>query len=233
MSASVARYAALLTAALAFPLPLLGSAGVSAQALPRPSPLMQKELDGKGIGYNDWLLFHGIRAGNVGYVSAALKAGAQLDKARNPIGDLPPLMVAVSVPVAGPEMVSLLVKHGADVNRRWVPQSGAGQSTGSFPLYQAARFSNAETVEALIKHGADAKARASNGGTPLHNTFDVGIGQVLVRHGVEVNARNKTGQTPLAVTRRALAQLDREPYPELRPKIAAFQAWLRSQGAVE
>ena len=231
MSASVARYAALLSAALAFPLALFWSAGVPAQELPKPSPLMQKELDGKGIGYNDWLLFHGIRAGNVGYVSAALKAGADLDKARNPIGDLPPLMVAVSVPAAGAEMVSLLVKHGADVNRRWLPKSGAGQ--GSFPLYQAARFSNAETVEALIKHGADVKARSSNGGTPLHNTFDVGIGQVLVRHGVEVNARNKTGQTPLAVTRRALSQLDRQPNPELRPKIAAFQTWLRSQGGVE
>ena len=233
MSASVARRAALLSAALAFPLMLLGSPGVSAQPLPKPSPLMQKELDGKGIGYNDWLLFHGIRAGHVGYVSAALKAGPDLDKARNPLGDLPPLMVAVSARVAGADMVSLLVEHGADVSRRWASKSGTGQSSGSFPLYQAARFSNAETVEALIKHGADVKARASNGGTPLHNTFDVGIGQVLVRHGVEVNARNKTGQTPLAVTRRALAQLDRQPNPELRPKIAAFQAWLRSQGAVE
>jgi len=225
----VARHAALLAAALA----LLAAPDAPAQALPKPSPLMQKELETKGIGYNDWLLFHGLRAGNADYVAAALKAGASLDKARNPIGDLPPLAVAVSVPAARAEMVSLLVKHGADVNRRWASRSGGAQGAGSFPLYQAARYSNAETVEALIKHGADPKARTSNGSTPLHNTFDVGIGQVLLRHGAEVNARNKAGQTALAITRRALAHLDQQPNPELRPKITAFQSWLRSQGAVE
>lgn len=230
MSASAARAAALVAVPLAF---LAGGGGL-AQELPKPSPLMQKELDAKSISYTDWLLFHGIRSGNIDYVTAALKSGADLSKARNPIGDLPPLMVAVSVPAAKAEMISLLVKHGAEVNRRWTPKSAAaGQGSGYFPLYQAARFSNAEAVETLIRHGADVKARVSHGGTALHNTFDVEIGRVLLRHGAELNARTKTGQTPLAVTKRALAQLDRQPNPELRPKVAAFQAWLKSQGAIE
>jgi hypothetical protein len=226
MSASAAS-TALAAAAAA----LLAGASL-AQELPKPSPLTQKEMDAKGISYNEWLLYHGIRSGNLDYVSTALKAGTNLDKARNPIGDLPPLMVAVSVPTAKAEMVSLLVKHGADVNRRWAPKGGAGGAS-LFPLYQAARFANAEAVEALIKHGADVKARTGNGATALHNTFDVGIGQVLLRHGAELNARNKAGQTPLALTRRALTHLDRQPNPELRPKVAAFQAWLKSQGAIE
>lgn len=229
MSASAARAAALAAVSLAL---LAGGSGL-AQELPKPSPLTQKELDAKGISYTDWLLFHGIRSSNVGYVTTALKSGADLNKARNPIGELPPLMVAVSSPGANAEMVALLVKHGADVNRRWTPKSATGQSGGFFPLHQAARYGNAEVVEALIRHGADVKARTSNAATALHNTFDVQVGQALLRHGAELNARNKSGQTPLAVTRRAMAQLDRQPNPELRPKVAAFQAWLKSQGAIE
>jgi len=220
----------LVVAALA----LMASAGGSAQELPKPSPLTQKELDAKGIRYTDWLLFHGIRSGNLDYVTAAIKSGADVNKARNPIGELPPLMVAVSTPAARAEIVALLVKHGADVNRRWTPKSAAaGQASGYFPLYQAARHSNADAVEALIKNGADVKARVSHGGTALHNTFDVEIGKVLLRHGAEINARNNGGQTPLAIAQRALAQLDKQPNPQLRPKVAAFHAWLRSQGAVE
>jgi ankyrin repeat protein len=203
-----------------------------AQELPKPSPLTQKELDAKQISYNDWLFFHGIRSGNLDWVNAAFKAGADLNKSRNPIGELPPLMVAVSTPAARREIVELLIKRGADVNQRWTPKSG-GQGGGFFPLYQAARNSNSEIVELLIQRGADVKARTANGNTALHNTFDADIGRVLLRHGAEVNARNKIGQSPLGVAKRAISMLDREPNPELRPKVVAYQAFLRSQGAVE
>jgi len=208
--------------------------GAFAQELPKPSPLMQKELDSKGIAYTEWLLFYGLRASNAGYVTAALDSGLDLNKARNPIGELPPLMVAVSNPGARADIVALLVKHGADVNQRWTPKSPSGtQGTGYFPLYQAARHSNAETIEALVKHGADVKARVSHGGTALHNTFDVEIGNVLVRYGAEINARNSAGQTPLAIAKRALAELERQPNPELQLKVAAFHAWLKARGGVE
>jgi Ankyrin repeat len=215
-------------------LALAAGTGAWAQALPKPSPLMQKELDGKDIPYADWLLFHGVRTGNADYITAALKSGASLDKARNPIGQLPPLLQAVSSPAARPDIVALLVKHGADVNQRWTSRSASGaQTPGYFPLYQAARLSNAETVEALLKHGADVKARVSHGGTALHVTFDVEIGRVLARYGADINARNNAGQTPLAIASRALAQLDRQSSPALRAKVAAFHAWLTSNGGVE
>jgi hypothetical protein len=222
----VVRRAAFLAAALVL------AAGAFAQELPKPSALTQKELDAKQISYNDWLFYHGIRSGNLDWVNAAFKAGADIRKSRNPIGELPPLMVAVSTPAAKREMVELLIKHGADVNQRWTPTSG-GQGGGFFPLYQAARNSNSEIVDLLIKHGADVKARTASGNTALHNTFDADIGRVLVRHGAEVNARNKTGQSPLGVTKRAISLLDREPNPELRSKVTAYQSFLRSQGAVE
>jgi hypothetical protein len=41
------------------------------------------------------------------------------------------------------------------------------------------------------------------------------------------------GQSPLGVAKRAISMLDREPNPELRPKVVAYQAFLRTQGAVE
>jgi hypothetical protein len=222
----VVRRAAFIAAALAL------AAAAFAQELPKPSALTQKELDAKQIPYNDWLFFHGIRSGNLDWVNTALKAGATVGKSRNPIGELPPLMVAVSTPAAKPEIVVLLIQHGADVNQRWTPKTG-GQGGGFFPLYYAARSSNSEIVDLLIQRGADVKARTGNGNSALHNTFDADVARVLVRHGAEVNARNKTGQSPLGVSKRAISLLDREPNPELRAKITAFQKFLRSQGGVE
>ena len=105
------------------------AAAAFAQDLPKPSALTQKELDAKQISYNDWLFFHGIRSGNLDWVNAALKAGADVRKSRNPIGDLPPLMVAVSTPAAKREIVELLIQRGADVNQRWTPRSGAPTTT--------------------------------------------------------------------------------------------------------
>lgn len=207
-----------------------------AQPLPKPSPLAQKDLDAKGITYAEWLLFHGIREGNIDYVRAALRDGAHPEKARNPIGTLPALAVAVSSPKSSTKMVSLLVEHGADVNRRWTPKLASGEAPGSnyFPLYQAARHGNAEVVETLLQKGADVHARVSHGGTALHATFDIEIGRVLQRYGTDLNARNRNGQTPLGNTRRVLAQHQKaDPKNPMRAKLEAFSAWLKSQGAVE
>ena len=219
---------------LAFALCLTPGATI-AQPLPQPSPLAQKDLAAKGISYDEWLLFHGIREGNIDYVRAAFKSGVHPEKARNPIGTLSALTTAVSSPRASSKMVSLLVEHGADVNRRWTPKLVSGEPPASnyFPLYQAARLGNPEVVEALLQKGADVHARVSHGGTALHATFDVEIGKVLQRHGADLNARNKSGQTPLGNAKRALAQQKGDPRSPLRKKVEAFSSWLISQGAVE
>jgi ankyrin repeat protein len=224
-----------LPAILAFALGAAVLAPASAEPLPKPSPLAQKDLDAKGISYDEWLLFHGIREGNIDYVRTAVKAGVHPEKARNPIGTLSALSTAVSSPRASPKMVSILVEHGADVNRRWTPKLASGDAPGAnyFPLYQAARLGNAEVVEALLQKGADVNARVSHGGTALHATFDVEIGKVLQRYGADLNARKKNGQTPLANARRAAAQQNGDPRSPLRAKVEAYSAWLASQGAVE
>lgn len=228
MSASAAR-----TALAAGALALLAGGGL-AQELPKPSPLVQKDLTAKNISYNEWLLFHGIRERNVDLVAAALKTGVHPDKARNPIGDLPALMVAVSAPSASAAIVSLLVKNGADANRRFTPKAtGAVRPTGYSPLYQAARHSNAEAVEELLKGGANVRARAGNGRTVLHATFDVEIGKVLLRYGADINAKDDNGLTPLANARRVRTQFEKLPQHPTRSKVEAYQAWLKGQGATE
>jgi ankyrin repeat protein len=248
MSGYAAKAAAVVAAALAL---VAGGSGF-AQQLPKPSPLAQKDLDARGISYVEWLLFQGVRERNVDYITAALRAGADPDKARNPIGDLPALTVAVSSSSASVPVVSLLIEHGADVNRRWAPKidcdkpdltpsqrlacrAGVApeQPTSHFPLYQAARHSNAQVVERLLKSGADVRARVSNGNTALHATFNVEIGAVLLRYGADVNAKNKNGQTPLANAKRVLAQYEKLPQHPMRLKMEAFYAWLKSQGAAE
>jgi ankyrin repeat protein len=246
MSGYAAKAAAVVAAALAL---VAGGSGF-AQQLPKPSPLAQKDLDARGISYVEWLLFQGVRERNVDYITAAFRAGADPNKARNPIGDLPALTVAVSSSSASTAVVSLLIEHGADVNRPWAPkidcdkpdllpsqrlacQGASGQPTSHFPLYHAARHANAQVVEQLLKSGADVRARVSNGNTALHVTFDTQIGAVLLRYGADLNAKNKAGQTPLANARRVLAQYEKLPTHPTRAKVQGFYAWLKSQGAVE
>lgn len=247
MSAYVARPGAFL--ALLGALALVAGGGSLAQDLPKPTASVQKELDTKGITYNEWLLFHGIRERNVDYINAAFRAGAELSKARNPIGELSAMMLAVSGQSASPKIVALLIQRGADVNARWAPTSmcdkadltpsqraacqapGGPQAAGSFPLYQAALLGNADVVEQLLKSGADVRARARNGNTALHATFDTGIADVLLRYGAEINAKNGNGLTPLGNARRVLSHYDRQPSDPMRQKVQAYASWLRAQGA--
>jgi hypothetical protein len=247
MSAYVVKRAALV--ALLGALALGAGATSLAQDLPKPTASVQKELDVKGISYNEWLLFHGIRERNVDYVNAAFRAGTDLSKARNPIGELSAVMLAVSGQNASPKIVGILIQRGADVNARWAPTSmcekadltpsqraacqapGGPQAAGSFPLYQAALLGNPDVVEQLLKSGADVRARARNGNTALHATFDMGIADVLLRYGADINAKNTNGLTPLGNARRVLSHYERQPSDPMRQKVQTYASWLRAQGA--
>ena len=182
-------------------------------------------------------------------MNAAFRAGADLKTARNPIGELSAVMLAVSGSNASPQILALLVQRGADVNARWAPKStcekaeqtpsqrlacqtpGGPQAAGSFPLYQAALLGNADVVEQLLKSGADVRARVRNGNTALHATFDTRTADVLLRYGAELNAKNNDGLTPLGNARRVVALYERQPSDPTRRKVESYAAWLRSQGA--
>lgn len=68
-----------------------------------------------------------------------------------------PLMLAAAS--APPDVVALLIKHGAQVN--------AANTEGSTPLIYAVLAGRADNVKLLLKHGADTSARNRNGETAL------------------------------------------------------------------
>lgn len=93
----------------------------------------------------------------------------------------------------GPEVVEILIDHGADVNAR--------NHRGETPLHEAARRGRDTVVEVLLQRGADANARCSGGRTPLHEAAcpgsSVGTMQLLLEHGADVGAKDRWGTRPM------------------------------------
>jgi ankyrin repeat protein len=63
------------------------------------------------------------------------------------------------------ERIALLLKWGADPNRRAVP--GTAPRCGETPLFAAIRAASAESVRALLEAGASASVQSDSGLTPL------------------------------------------------------------------
>ena len=93
--------------------------------------------------------------GTVSEVQAELDRGANVGEMikRNAIYTATPLHIAAKCN-ADPEVVSLLIEHGADVHAR--------DSLGNTPLYDATQNSDAhpEVIALLLEHGADPTAEA-------------------------------------------------------------------------
>ena len=97
----------------------------------------------------------------------------------------------------------LLLKHGAEVNRR-------GQFSDT-PLHMAIRREWFKLAGILIEHGADGNAENSEVMTPLHVLSEteikdgsdvINLALILLKHGVEVNGRDKDNETPLHLATR-------------------------------
>lgn len=96
------------------------------------------------------------------------------------------------------QLVSLLAKKGADVNRK----ISSGSFVGVFPLLMAAKDDNSELVETLITLGADVNAENSFGWTVLHQACAYHWARVihlLVQKGAEVSPVDLYGRTPTSV----------------------------------
>ena len=103
----------------------------------------------------------------------------------------PPTFYDKKIPYKEGEIISLLIKHKANVN--------AKSKKGDTPLHNA---STAKVTEILIKHGAKLNAKNHRGETPLHtviSSFSAGleVAFLLIKKGANVNAKDKKGNTPL------------------------------------
>ena len=89
------------------------------------------------------------------------------------------------------KMASLLITHGADVNR--------SINTGESPMHFAVRRGNDPLVKMLIANGADVNAKDFEDYTPLHNAAwngHLSVVELLVNSGADVHAIAYDGRTP-------------------------------------
>jgi hypothetical protein len=224
---------------------------VALQAQPKPNPYMQKTLEDKGVTYEDWLLYEGLRLKNLEYVATAIDRGADVNNARDWLSDQPPLFMAVSILKQDPQIVRLLLQKGAKMATRWTPkldldrpdvspmqrfmarEASKEQNRDYFPLYHATLHSrSAAVVEVLLEFGADVNAKTGNlGMTALFATYEIEIAQLLLKHGADINARDVRGETLLKHAKGFYALNGREHW--MRPQVDAYCNWLIAHGAKE
>jgi ankyrin repeat protein len=96
-----------------------------------------------------------------------------------------------SCPVGYPEIVELLLLHGANIEAR--------QNNGATALRQAVLAGNIHVVELLLTKGASPAATNRGGKTPLHYAAVFGkaeIAGLLLAHNAVVNALDSDGHPP-------------------------------------
>ena len=85
----------------------------------------------------------------------------------------------------GPEVVRVLIAHGADPNHR-----GGDGKEGETPLHWAASSDDVDVAQALLDAGADPEAPNGSIGTPLDNAIGYGcwhVAELLAVRGVAVD----------------------------------------------
>uniref|UniRef100_A0A674I7A2 Ankyrin repeat and kinase domain containing 1 n=1 Tax=Terrapene triunguis TaxID=2587831 RepID=A0A674I7A2_9SAUR len=128
--------------------------------------------------------------GNVEKVKFLLSQEANLDSQL--VCGYTPLIVAVQKRL--PEICSVLIEHGADVNM--------ADKDGWSPLHFAAQNGDDRIVRLLLDHQAQADSQEHEGWTPLHlasqNNFE-NVARVLLSRQADPNCQENDGRTALHV----------------------------------
>ncbi len=137
-----------------------------------------------------------VRAGNVAAVTALLDKTEGLVGARDESGATP---LHVAARGAAPQLVTLLVARGADVN--------AVDKSGTAPLHILASRGDLAGMTRLIDSGANLDIAGGDGGTPLHAAAmgrQVEAIRLLAGRKANLEQRNRYGRTPLVVAAREM-----------------------------
>lgn len=142
---------------------------------------------GGGYGDKEKLLRDAVAKGNVALVRQLLKDGMNPDLGRE--DNWPLLLMALQSGAATPEMLTVLVEAGADIN-----VFDANRRT---PLHL---IRDADVAALFLDRGADVNARDEQGHTPLHNAAREGnleLVAALLEHGAKATIRDEHDYTPL------------------------------------
>jgi uncharacterized protein len=118
-------------------------------------------------------------AGRADRLRELLDADPDARHARTPEGFTP---LGLAAFLGGPEVVGVLLEHGAD------PDDDADNQFGVRPVNAAAAAHDRETMRLLLEAGADPNARQQGGFVPLHeaaHTDDVEMAKLLLEHGAD------------------------------------------------
>lgn len=109
------------------------------------------------------------------------------------------LWVSVIGDPPDPEIVALLLEHGADVNRI-NDQDVAKLTPLHYAMISDSGIATYETVRILLDYGADVGSASNIDDTPLHFASSAASHDVitlLLDQGANINANNRHGETPL------------------------------------
>lgn len=112
-----------------------------------------------------------------------IAAGARVNSPSKNQANVTPLHSAVAG--SHPDLVKLLLKHGADPNAR--------QQSDFTPLHAAAQNGDLDSIRALLFEGADVNARAADGKTPLDYAVESNRPEAvrLIKEGITKRIRSR------------------------------------------
>ena len=136
-------------------------------------------------------LYHAARLGFHGLAEHLISEHPEHVNAARGGSESTPMHVAASA--GHPDILSLLLEHGADIDAR--------TRGGDTPLIEASTNGKVEAVQFLLDHGADINAQDSDGFTSLFSAVNHGnleLIRMLLERGARPNVPHKsTGWTPL------------------------------------
>ena len=127
----------------------------------------------------------------------------ELDVNKTDYEDVTPLMLAVQHRYNYSNLVSFLVKKGAEIN--------SSDKYGDTALHYAAKYGeedNLDNIEFLIEKGANVTATNMEKETPLHKASSIEKVDLFIKHHADINAKDNKGYTPIQTSLLHNADMD-------------------------